>query len=85
MPLSKMKSLIDTRKPYGEIVFVHFRDGTTHKFWTAVNKLTGERLSAFDNNPPDIGESVAYCKSVFSDIRRKATRVISYEGSKQFA
>ena len=77
-----MNSLTDTSKPHGKVRFIH-KDGTEHTFFTAVNKLSGNRLSGFDNNPPDVGESIAYLKTVFRDIRIKA-KVISYEGTKHF-
>jgi hypothetical protein len=79
-----MTDIIDKTKPHGKIKFIHFRDGTEHTFWVATNSLTGSRLSAFDGNAPDIDQPMAYLKTVFRDIRNKATRVISYEGSKHF-
>lgn len=66
--------------PSGKIVFIHFRDGTQHSFQSCVNDMSGSRLSWFDSNQPDIGESIAYIKSVFRDIRKKATKIISDEG-----
>lgn len=64
----------------GKITFIHFRDGATHTFQTCVNDLSGSRLSWFDNNPPDVDESLAYIRSVFKDIRKKATKVIECVG-----
>jgi hypothetical protein len=74
--------LADKTKPWGVISFIH-SDGREHKFWTAVNKMSGSRLSAFDSNPPDIDESLAYIKTVFRDIRKRA-KVTGFNGSKQF-
>lgn len=56
----------------GKIRFIHFRDGKEHAFYTCVNDLSGSRMSWFDNNPPDIDESLSYIRSVFKDIRKKA-------------
>lgn len=64
----------------GKIRFIHFRDGTTHTFYTCVNRLTGARMSWFDNDPPAVDESMTYIKSVFTDIRRKATKVLEDYG-----
>lgn len=64
----------------GYIKFIHFRDGTTHTFYTCVNDLTGSRMSWFDSDPPDVDESLAYIKSVFDDIRKKATKVLEDYG-----
>ncbi len=64
----------------GKIRFIHFRDGTEHTFYTCVNDMTGSRMSWFDSNPPDIDESIGYIRSVFRDIRKKATRVIDCTG-----
>lgn len=82
--LSNMAKLVDKTKPYGEIRFIHFRDGKEHVFYSAVNSLTGDRMSAFDTEPPSVGDSLSWVKSVFRDIRTKATKVISYEGAKHF-
>lgn len=64
----------------GKIRFIHFRDGKEHTFSTCVNDLSGSRMSWFDSNAPDVDESLAYIKSVFRDIRSKATRVIDCIG-----
>lgn len=75
-------SLFDKKEPWGIIKFIH-KDGKEHEFYTCVNILSRSRLSAFDGDPPDIGESMAYIKSVFRDIYLKA-KVLSYEGTKHF-
>jgi hypothetical protein len=56
----------------GKIRFIH-KDGKEHYFYCVVNDLSGSRLSAFDNDPPDIDQPLAYIRSVFRDIRQKAT------------
>ena len=71
-------------KPWGVIRFIHFRDGSERKFYTMVNEMSGSRLTAFDNDPPGIDESMPFIKSVFKGIRMKATKVLSYEGTKHF-
>ena len=67
----KPSSLTDTSKPWGKIRFIH-KDGTEHTFWSEVNDLTGDRLSAFDGEPPSINDSLKWVKSVFRDIKAKA-------------
>jgi len=64
----------------GKIRFIHFRDGKEHAFYACVNDLTGSRMSWFDSDPPDVDESLAYVKSVFDDIRNKATKVLEVIG-----
>ncbi len=74
-------NLVDRSKPFGCISFIHFRDGSTKSFYSVVNEMSGNRLSAFGNNAPDIDDPVAWAKSVFRDIHKKATKVISCEGN----
>ena len=64
----------------GKIRFIHFRDGKEHCFYTCVNDSTGSRLSAFDGEAPGIDDDMAWIKSVFRDIRKKATEVIEVIG-----
>lgn len=64
----------------GKIRFIHFRDGKEHYFYSCVNDMSGNRLSAFDNDSPNIGDSLAWVESVFRDIRKKATKVIDCIG-----
>jgi hypothetical protein len=67
----KMHTLHDTSKKGGSIRFAR-PDGSTHEFSSWVNSLTGDRLSAFDGNPPTINDSLSWVKSVFRDIQAKA-------------
>jgi hypothetical protein len=59
-------------KPWGEIKFIHHLNGETWVFYSYVNELNGDRLSAFNTEPPSIGDSLKWVKSVFRDIRTKA-------------
>ena len=72
-------------KPWGVIRFIHFRDGSEREFYTMVNEMSGNRMTEFDNDPPGIDDDMKWIKSVFRDIRKKATKVLSYEGTKQFS
>lgn len=76
--------LIDESKPWGVIRFIHFRDGSERKFYSVVNEMSGSRLSAFDSDAPGIDDPMPWIKSVFSDIRKKSTKVLEYQGTKHF-
>jgi hypothetical protein len=63
--------LTDLSKPH---VFVRFTDATgDHTFGSAINSLTGDRLSGFDNAAPSINDSKRWILSVVRDIQAKAT------------
>lgn len=74
--------LTDKSQPWVVVEFTHFRDGQRHRFYSAVNEMTGNRLSAFDSDPPAIGDPLAWVRSVIRDIRAKASdvRVIGSKG-----
>ena len=63
----------------GKIVFIH-HDGKKHSFSTAVNDMSGSRLSWFDSDPPSIDDDMSWIKSVFRDIRKKSNGVVSCVG-----
>jgi hypothetical protein len=75
-----MNTLTDKTKPWGKITFIHHKTGKEHSFYSCVNKLSNSRLSAFDNEPPSIGDNMAWVKSVFRDINGKC-KVLSFEGN----
>jgi hypothetical protein len=77
------RPLTDTTQPWGVITFIH-SDGKEHTFYSAINKLSGSRLTAFDNEPPSVDDDMPWIKSVFRSIRRKA-KVTGYGGTKHFA
>ena len=64
----------------GRIRFIHFEDGLEHTFESAVNDMTGDRMSSFDGNAPRVGDSLSYVKDVFKNIRKKSTKVIDCIG-----
>lgn len=67
--------LTDTTKPWVVVRFTHFRDGLTHKFYSVVNEMSGNRLSAFDDDAPGIDDPIAWVRSVLRDIHSKASNV----------
>jgi len=78
--LLKISSLADPKEKAGTIRFVHFRDGTERTFTSVVNRLSGDRLSWFDDQAPSVGNDVRQVEMMFDSIRRKATRVIECVG-----
>ncbi len=67
----KTHPLHDTTAIGGAIRFTH-SDGQAHEFYSWVNRLTGQRLSGFDNDPPSINDPLKWVRSVVRDIRAKA-------------
>jgi hypothetical protein len=61
----------DSEEKFGKIRFIH-KDGKEHCFYSAVNEMSGSRLSAFDSDAPTIDDSLGWVRSVFKDIRAKA-------------
>lgn len=55
----------------GKIRFIH-GDGKEHYFYSVVNRMTGDRMSGFDNEAPTVNDTMRWVKSVFRDIRIKA-------------
>ncbi len=47
-------SLVETSKPWGCVDFLH--NGNETRFYSAVNRLNGDRLSAFNHNAPTIND-----------------------------
>jgi hypothetical protein len=75
-----VENLADKKKPWGYIKFTH-KDGKVHEFYSCVNRLNGDRLSAFDSHSPYVNESVKWAKSVFRDIFTKSKGVLEFEGN----
>lgn len=84
MNILKLKNpLTDESKPWGIIRFINLADNKENYFYTCVNKLTGDRLSAFNKDSPSINESLVYVTEIFNSIRRNA-KPLEYIGSKHF-
>jgi hypothetical protein len=75
-----MNNLVDKSKPWGTITFLHHKTGKKHEFYSCINRLSGNRLSAFDNNPPSIDDNLRWVKSVFKDINSKC-KILAFEGT----
>jgi hypothetical protein len=73
----KVNPLTDKKQKWGMIRFT--QDGKEHTFYSCVNRLTDDRLSAFDKEPPSIDDTLSWVRSVFRDIRKKA-QVIEFIG-----
>ena len=77
-------NLIRKESPWCIIEFIHFKDKKKHVFYSCINDMSGDRLSAFDNDPPSVNDELKWVKSVLRDIKNKAIEVISYEGTIKF-
>lgn len=73
--------LADASKPWGVITFIH--NGKTHSFSTFVNQMTGDRMTAFDNDAPGINDAMGWIHGVFQGISA-AGKVVSYKGTRHF-
>lgn len=74
---TEVHPLADSGFPAGKITFIH--KGKAESYSSAVNSLTGDRLSGFSNNPPSINNSLSEVKKVFKAIRKKS-KVLSCIG-----
>jgi hypothetical protein len=66
-PRLKVHPLHDVRAAGVAIRFIH-SDGEIHEFYSWVNRMTNNRLSGFDNDPPTVGDSLKWVRSVVRDI-----------------
>ena len=73
-------TLAKPRVKSGQIKFICYRDGKEKTFSTCINSLSGDRMSWFNDDPPSVDNGARWAKSVFSDIRVKATKVIDVIG-----
>ena len=67
----KTHPLHDSSATGGAIRFVH-RDGSVREFYSWVNRMTGDRMSGFDNDPPSVNDPLKWARSVARDIRARA-------------
>lgn len=67
----KIHPLADKNAKGGKIKFIH-PDGKEHFFISVVNRMSGDRLTYFDGEPPSINDDMKYVQSVFRGIRKKA-------------
>jgi hypothetical protein len=59
--------LHDSSATGGAIRFTH-HDGSIREFYSWVNRLSGDRLSGFDNDPPSVNDPLKWARSVVRDI-----------------
>jgi hypothetical protein len=78
--MTKIHPLQSDKHKAGRITFVHF-DGVTRTFNSVVNRLSGDRLSWFDNDAPSSDPRGAWARSVVQGIKKKAPKVIAIDGS----
>lgn len=84
-PNAPPRPLTDMSKPW---LVVKFRRGSTvHTFYSAVNEMTGHRLSAFDNDPPSVCRFEGGHRDdakIYRNIVDKADEIIAVSGSVHF-
>ncbi len=78
--MNYVTQLANKKKPWGYVKFIH-RDGKIHEFYSCVNRLNGDRLSAFDNHSPYVNETLKWAKSVFRDIFTRSKGILEFEGN----
>lgn len=65
-----INKLIDQTQPFIFVIFENEK-GEKHSFYNGVNKLTGQRLQAFDNNAPSVNVTIQDGKTVLKNIQKK--------------
>lgn len=55
-------------------------DGKTYRFFSVVHKLSGDRITGFEDSRPGINDSIEYVKSVLRDLI-EYVEILSYEGT----
>lgn len=75
LPPLKPNPLIDQSKPWTVARFTHLPDGSTRTFYSGINEMSGNRLSAFGSDTPSINEPVSWVQTVLRDILAKASNV----------
>lgn len=76
---NKIHPLARAEEKSAFIRFVHI-DKKEHTYSTCVNDLTGDRMSWFDNDAPDVNQPLSEIKRMFKNINKKAVKVIEYQG-----
>jgi hypothetical protein len=71
----KIHPLQDDTKPHGEIKFIHKGDDASYSF--CVNKMSGDMLDWFNNDPPTIGKKIGSIKKTIKNIKEKSDGVVS--------
>jgi hypothetical protein len=66
--------LTDLTKPWCVARFTH-SDGKPWTFYSSINEMTGDRLTAFNHLGPEIGHSEGEVRRILRNILKKATDV----------
>ena len=72
-------SIVDTTKPWVRIHFLH--EGKETSFYSAVNEMTGDRLTAFGSAAPTIGHTLKEVRTIIKNIKARSGGIISIEGT----
>ena len=74
--------LIDPKQNWIELEFICVYHNKPTKFYSGINKWTGDRMTAFDNDPPTINEEWKSALTTAKDIISKC-QMISTKASKR--
>ena len=75
-------SLLDKKEPY---ILLQFFDSTgEHFFFSGVNHLTGDRITCFDSEAPNVNTSIRQVKTILFNIVSKAAEIKIIEQKKFF-
>lgn len=77
----KAPMLTDLDSPWIVVEFIH-SDNTPHKFYSVVNQLSGNRLSAFDSAAPYIDQPLTEIRAIIKKIQSNAKDVKIYGSMK---
>jgi hypothetical protein len=74
--IKKLHPLFEQDKKHGQIIFIH-TDNKEHKMTYGYNRLSGDFLAWFDNEPPSVFiEDIS--KDWIKNIKAKSIKVISH-------
>ena len=72
--------IADETQKAGKIRFVWKKDGEEHSFSSAVNRLTGDRLAWFDDDPPTVHSDWNESKRTVARIREDNDEILEVIG-----
>ena len=67
--------LQDDRKPHGKIEFIHGGANMTYSF--CVNRMSGDMLDWFNNDPPKVNRTIGRIKKIIESIKQDSDGVVS--------
>lgn len=74
----KVHPIADVNKPAAMIRFIDSK-GNESRYYSAVNDMTGDRISGFNGSPPSVNQSLKSIRKTFRAIKAKH-QIVSYIG-----